>query len=560
MSCSGSSSEPALAPTLPLKALLAVVQDVYLQCLSQIRNQIQLSNVASTDTTSAKTRTTWEHLCSPTAPCIAAHALLAPLLALRLVDSTWDAAVRSLGVRSRSLSGYDEHDSRGGGLNHANLNHTNANFFAPVEEGTYYPHAWHVDTRVRKVVLLGRYRVFKTISSEEGKRGVYLAYDLGGPEGCLSLPSMPDPEVVIKAWVDPADFECVREVGAYGAFGGSDSNDTGKFNPCASKFNSCTGKLNPCRGVPQPHIASAQHDKLCDVHALVLPKLGPSLEDLRARLLLPGETGGTFDLRMVLWVAIQMLDAYQSIHARGVIHNGAKPANICLSPRSSSADTSMLYAIDFGFSIILPNMNSNSEVGLNSEGSSPLLLPSAHRVDAVGNRRFMSVFAHHGIGQSQRDDLESLAYLLSYLFHGTLPWDSDRPAAPRRPPSHPNANASAAASKLNNPNVSAAASRSYSRTPYPATTAQTHIWRIKLTTPAALLFRGMPACFAEFWRDVKALAFAEVPDYETMRGRFVGCLGELDARDGEGNGIEVEEGMGRRVRGWWDVWDVLSRP
>ncbi|KAF7330640.1 Protein kinase domain-containing protein [Mycena sanguinolenta] len=399
----------------------------------------------------------------------------------------------------RSGSGWDpdlgeDRGSREKGLNKANANSA---FFAPVEEGTYYPHVWHVDTRVRKAVLLGRYRVFRTISSEEGKRGVYLAYDLGGPEGC-SMPA----EVVIKAWVDSADFECVREVAAYRALVAAASESDDK----------------PCRGVPHPRIASAQHDKTCDVHALVLPRLGPSLEDLR--MLLPG---GRFDLRMVLWVAIQMLDAYQSMHARGVIHNGAKPANICLPPRSS-ADASMLYAIDFGFSIMLPNVNSISRLNSNAKDR-PLLLPSGHRVDAVGNRRFMSVFAHHGISQSQRDDLESLAYLLSYLFHGSLPWDNDRPAAPSRTPSDSNAN-----SKLD----AAAVSRSYSRA---APTAQTHIWRIKLAAPASLLFCGMPPCFAEFWRDVKALAFAEAPDYEMIRGRFERCLGELEARDGgEGGG------------------------
>ncbi|KAF7377475.1 Protein kinase domain-containing protein [Mycena sanguinolenta] len=416
MSSPSGSSPSSTGEALPPKVLHRLVEEVYLQSLSRIQNELSNANT-NTDASTAQ-----KHLCSPTAPCIIAHALLAPLVVLRLVHSTWDAAVRSLGLGLGSGFGEDR-GSREKGLNKANANSA---FFAPVEEGTYYPHAWHVDTRVRKAVLLGRYRVFRTISSEEGKRGVYLAYDLGGPQGC-SMPA----EVVIKAWVESTDFECVREVAAYRALAAaaSESDD------------------NPCRGVPHPRIASAQHDKTCDVHALVLPKLGPSLEDLRT--LLPG---GRFDLRMVLWVAIQMLNAYQSMHARGVIHNGAKPANICLPPRSS-ADASMLYAIDFGFSIMLPDVNSIS--GLNSNVKDrPLPLPSAHRVDAVGNRRFMSVFAHHGISQSQRDDLESLAYLLSYLFHGSLPWDNDRPAAPSRTPSDSNANSKLAAA--------AAVSRSYS--------------------------------------------------------------------------------------------------
>ncbi|KAJ7251128.1 kinase-like domain-containing protein [Mycena haematopus] len=385
-----------------------------------------------------------KHLCSPTAPCSVAHALLAPMLSLRLVDSTWNNAV-------------------------TNFRHSLNAFFAPVEEGTYYPHAWHVDTRARKAMLLSRYRVFRTISSEEGNRGVYLAYDLGGAQGCSSTPT----EVVIKAWVDASDFECQREVAAYRALAlAPGGNDT-----------------NPCTGVPVPRVAAAVHDAACDVHGLVLAKLGPTLEDLRA--LLPGNR---FDARMVLGVGIQMIDRYQIIHARGLIHNGIKPGNICLAPRYSTDAPSMLYAIDFGLSFAL-DLNSDSPP-----------LPSAHRIDAVGNRRFMSVFAHHGISQSQRDDLESLAYLLSYLFHGSLPWDI------------PNA-----------------------RNGNPA-----HIWRVKLATPASVLFRDMPACFVEFWRDVKALAYAEVPDYGGMRERFVVCL----------KGMEGEEGAA--PRGWWDIWDACN--
>ncbi|KAJ6482503.1 hypothetical protein C8R45DRAFT_1075672 [Mycena sanguinolenta] len=213
------------------------------------------------------------------------------------------------------------------------------------------------------------------------------------------------------------------------------------------------------------------------------------------------EIGQKNAYREVLWTTLQQttLDAYQFIRARDVIHNGTKPT---------------LYAIDFGFSIvlrvILPDMMSNREVGLNSEWSTPLLLPSTHGVDAANpNATTLSPSR-------------------------TSPRTSSTARCPGIAIANANANAKLNASaKLNNPNVPTA--------------------RIKLATPAALLFRGMPACFAEFWRDVKGLAFAEVQDYETLRGRFVGCLGELDVPDGENR--KVEEGTERRVRGWWDVWD-----
>ena len=49
------------------------------------------------------------------------------------------------------------------------------------------------------------------------------------------------------------------------------------------------------------------------------------------------------------------------------------------------------------------------------------------------------------------------------------------------------------------------------------------IWRIKMATPASVLFRDMDSSYVEFWKDVRSLAFGEVPDYDGMKKRFVDC-------------------------------------
>lgn len=56
-----------------------------------------------------------------------------------------------------------------------------------------------------------------------------------------------------------------------------------------------------------------------------------------------------------------------------------------------------------------------------------------------------------------------------------------------------------------------------------------------MATPASVLFRGMDQSFMDFWKDVKGLAFGEVPDYDTMRKRFEDCwrregFGDLPGR------------------------------
>ncbi|KAJ7213654.1 kinase-like domain-containing protein [Mycena haematopus] len=383
-----------------------------------------------------------KHFCSPVALCRGALEVLAPFLGLRLVASSWNTAVKA---------------------------HKLDAFFSNVEEGVYYPHPWHINTRVRKAVLLSRYRIFRTIQSEAGHHGVYIAYDFGGAQGCAGAS-----EVVIKAWSSDSETEYHHEIAAYTI-------------------------LQGCPGVPET-FRTAQYEPLCDVHALPMQKLGPTLEDLIS--LLPQRR---FDIRMVLTVAIQMIERYRDIHARGLIHSGTKPGNICLAPRGVSPP-GMLYIIDFGFSLPLSD-------------NSPL--PSAHRIDVVGNRRFMSALAHHGISKSQRDDLESLAYLLSYLFHGELPWEIPRLTRLR-------------------------SFRGFTEEGQKQQQQQDQpqVWRLKIATPASKLFRGMDECFREFWRDVKSLAYGEIPDYERMRARFVMCL--------EGHEKACAP------RGWWDVWDQFN--
>ena len=81
-----------------------------------------------------------EHYCSPKNPCRVVLLALTPLLSLRVVSSAWNYAIGVLQVQ---------------------------NFFRRVEDA-YYPHPWHINTKVRKAILLGRYRVYHTVKSEHG--------------------------------------------------------------------------------------------------------------------------------------------------------------------------------------------------------------------------------------------------------------------------------------------------------------------------------------------------------------------------------------------------------
>jgi hypothetical protein len=114
--------------------------------------------------------------------------------------------------------------------------------------------------------------VHQLMSVRTGDRGVFEAYDYGHPEGCAAGTA-----VIVKAWLDPEDGECVMESRVYASL-----------------------TSHAVDGVPA--LRQCRYDAKCEVYALVLEKLGPSLQDLLN--LLPTRK---FSTKMVLALAIQMV-------------------------------------------------------------------------------------------------------------------------------------------------------------------------------------------------------------------------------------------------------------
>lgn len=85
-----------------------------------------------------------DHFCSLAEPCALASQLFQAIYVLRQVSSEWNKAF----IAFQSSKEY--------------------RFLRRVEDA-YYPHAWHINSKVRSSVLLHRYRVFSTIDTEDGK-------------------------------------------------------------------------------------------------------------------------------------------------------------------------------------------------------------------------------------------------------------------------------------------------------------------------------------------------------------------------------------------------------
>lgn len=195
-------------------------------------------------------------------------------------------------------------------------------------------------------------------------------------------------------------------------------------------------------------------------NVLVMDLLGPSLED---RL---NEVRRRMSLKSVLMIAIQAMRRIEFVHSKSFLHRDIKPDNMLMG----SEDVSTLYLVDFGLAKRYRDHVTKQH------------LPYREGKHLTGTARYASVRTHSGIEQSRRDDLESLGYVLVYLFNGMLPWQGIRVANKKQ---------------------------KYAK-----------IREKKATITMRELCRDMPSQMMEYFRYVKKLEFDDRPDYSYLRSLF----------------------------------------
>ena len=129
-----------------------------------------------------------------------------------------------------------------------------------------------------------------------------------------------------------------------------------------------------------------------------------------------------FSKKTFINIALQMISRIEFIHAFGFIHCDIKPDNFVLDLSSQDDNKSkdkdneknnpVVYLIDYGLAEPYINLKTKKHKQLKEKQG------------LKGTIEFCSINSHMGLSLSRRDDLESLAYCLIFLYLGRLPWSS----------------------------------------------------------------------------------------------------------------------------------------
>ncbi len=110
-------------------------------------------------------------------------------------------------------------------------------------------------------------------------------------------------------------------------------------------------------------------------------------------------------LKTILLLTINCLKIFNKLHSLNIIHRDIKPENFAIG---YSNNKNKIYIFDFGLSKIIDNND----------------LENKTKNSLIGTMRYASIRSHEGKELTYRDDLESLMYMIIYLYNGILPWQN----------------------------------------------------------------------------------------------------------------------------------------
>jgi eukaryotic-like serine/threonine-protein kinase len=165
--------------------------------------------------------------------------------------------------------------------------------------------------------------------------------------------------------------------------------------------------------------SALSHPNICTIYAVEKMQIDNEAQSFIAMELLEGDTldrrlsAGAMPLDRLLDWGIQLADALDAAHAKGVIHRDIKPANIFITQRGQ------VKVLDFGLAKLLrPEMEMETIGATQDDAAAHLTSPGA----TVGTIAYMSPEQARGEELDTRTDLFSLGVVIYQMATGRLPF------------------------------------------------------------------------------------------------------------------------------------------
>src|SRR6266446_5911263 len=170
--------------------------------------------------------------------------------------------------------------------------------------------------------------------------------------------------------------------------------------------------------------SALNHPNICTIHAIEQHERQHFIvmELLEGQTLSQRMGAQTFDLEKLLPLAIQIADALESAHAKGIVHRDIKPSNIFLTERGQ------VKILDFGLAKVEKLHLAAESTSFSFEDTSAETGALTSPGSAIGTIMYMSPEQARGGLVDARTDLFSLGTVLYQMATGSLPFSGDTSA------------------------------------------------------------------------------------------------------------------------------------